>query len=64
MKKKFALVLILILSFGILCSCATDDDVAAGNDSITIGLSMFTQEFPFYVEMQEAFEDACAEKGY
>lgn len=62
MKKRLVLVLTLIL--GILSGCATGGDAAADEDTTTIGLSMFTQEFPFYVEMQEAFEEACAEKGY
>ena len=62
MKKRLVLVLTLIL--GILSGCATGGDAAADENTTTIGLSMFTQEFPFYVEMQEAFEEACAEKGY
>ncbi len=32
--------------------------------SLKIGLSMFTLEYPFYVTMCDAFEEACEEKGY
>lgn len=32
--------------------------------SLTIGLSMYTLEYPFYVTMCDAFEAACEEKGW
>jgi len=31
---------------------------------LTIGLSMYTLEYPFYVTMCDAFEAACEEKGW
>lgn len=42
----------------------TPDEAPAEEEPLKIGFSQFTQEFPFYVTMQDAFEAACAEKGY
>ena len=35
-----------------------------GDQALTIGLSMYTLEYPFYVTMCDAFEAACEEKGW
>lgn len=70
MKKRISVLLALMMLLGILSGCggttqSEETDPNEGDDgTIKIGLSMFTQEFPFYVSMQEAFEEACAENGY
>lgn len=71
MKKMTAFILVLVMLAAALSGCGsgsktTDSKEPADTDTATIkiGLSMFTQEFPFYVSMQEAFEEACAKKGY
>lgn len=71
MKKLSSLILVLVMLASILTGCGSgnkpaDDKEPAETEptAIKVGLSMFTQEFPFYVEMQEAFEEACAEQGY
>lgn len=70
MKKRISVLLALMMLLGILSGCggttqSEETDPNEGDDgAIKIGLSMFTQEFPFYVSMQEAFEEACAENGY
>ena len=35
-----------------------------GEETLTIGLCMYTLEYPFYVTMCDAFEAACAERGW
>ena len=37
---------------------------AEAGEALTIGLSMYTLEYPFYVTMHDAFLDACKEKGW
>ena len=41
----------------------TSGDAAAG-EPLTIGLSMYTLEYPFYVTMHDAFKAACEAKGW
>ena len=51
---------------------ATEEEPAAETETpetteerpLTIGLSMYTLEYPFYVTMCDAFEAACEEKGW
>lgn len=72
MKKRIALLLIGCVLLG-LCACnnsseAVVDEAQASADTtketLTIGLSMYTLEYPFYVTMCDAFEAACAENGW
>lgn len=41
-----------------------EEPVADEDESLTIGLSMYTLEYPFYVTMCDAFEAACEERGW
>ncbi|MCE5188703.1 MAG: substrate-binding domain-containing protein [Eubacteriales bacterium] len=41
---------------------AAEESPAA--ETLTIGLSMYTLEYPFYVTMCDAFEAACKERGW
>ena len=75
MKKLTAMAFALLLIIGLLGGCGGKKEPPANTggenppaeepkETLKIGLSMFTQEFPFYVTMQESFEAACREKGY
>ena len=43
---------------------AEESTAQPGDQALTIGLSMYTLEYPFYVTMCDAFEAACEEKGW
>lgn len=74
MKKLFALMLALamVLSLAACSDSKTDapeetpsnTETNEPSDSLTIGLSMYTLEYPFYVTMCDAFEAACEERGW
>lgn len=75
MKKLTSMTFALLLIISLLAGCGGKKEPPAGSgtenppaeepkETLKIGLSMFTQEFPFYVTMQESFEKACQEKGY
>lgn len=43
---------------------AAEPETAAGDQKLTVGLSMFTLEYPFYVTMYDGFVKACEDKGW
>lgn len=59
---SFALVLSLCAGCGSGSGSADAD--ADGESTFTVGFSIASLEYPYYVTMQEAFEAACDEKGW
>lgn len=72
MKKRIAILLIGCVLLG-LCGCSSSSETTGSgtqasedteDGTLTIGLSMYTLEYPFYVTMCDAFEEACEENGW
>ncbi len=45
-------------------SAAPENSTVPSDNSVTVGLSMYTLEYPFYVTMHDAFLEAAKEKGW
>lgn len=70
MKKTLALLCVIVLLTAIFAGCSpaeNEGEPSANPDpesKFTVGFSIATLEFPYYVTMQKAFEAACEEKGW
>ncbi|MDI9531206.1 MAG: substrate-binding domain-containing protein [Chloroflexota bacterium] len=74
MKKTFSIFVLFMLILSILSACSTPKQVETqlpeqsapsdGERKLTIGFSLITQTFPYYVQMLEGMKSATVEKGW
>ena len=70
-KKITVIFLVVLMVLMSVTGCSTQADKAKSPDEsknndgkLTIGFSVITQNFPYYVSMLDGFKDACDAKGW
>lgn len=65
MMRSITIVLAAVAAVGVMTSCASKKEISttAGKKAYTIGVSLLTEEHPFYREMKAAIIDECKVRG-